>query len=161
MSDTVLRFIPSDPAYVPPEHIHQKAVALLEELMPEGEMCEAEVYHHITFIEQAENLESVICPNCKKIIKVFGLQQNEEIVEWMYNLLDQSNDMPADEMKAKMPCCGQVVPFMSLTFDWPAGFARFELSIWNPEIERPVEKKVIIQLEELLGCSLIEIWAHY
>ena len=34
-----------------------------------------------------------------------------------------------------MPCCGASVLFTSLQFDRPAGFAHFELSIWNPNIE--------------------------
>ncbi|HEX3145554.1 MAG TPA: hypothetical protein VHQ64_16385 [Pyrinomonadaceae bacterium] len=50
MSDTVLKFIPTEPFYIPDARTHANAVALLEKLVPEGEMCEAEVYEHLTFI---------------------------------------------------------------------------------------------------------------
>lgn len=48
-----------------------------------------------------------------------------------------------------------------LKFDWPAGFARFELSIWNPGVDGPLSLDIIQKLEDHLKCKLIEIWAHY
>jgi hypothetical protein len=161
MSDTVLKFIPTDPFYIPDGRTYANAVALLEKLMPEGEMCEAEVYEHLTFIEQGENVESVTCSSCKVTSRIFGSPENEKIGEWLHELIDQSVDVPANSIIAKMPCCGNEVSFSSLTFDWPAGFAFFELSIWNPEVDRPVPGHVITQLEVVLGCKLQQIWAHY
>jgi hypothetical protein len=161
MSDTVLKFIPTEPFYIPDARTHASAVALLEKLMPEGEMCKADVYEHLTFIEQGENLESVTCSSCEVTSRIYGSPQNEEIGEWLSELIEQSVDMPANSIIARMPCCGNEVSFSSLTFDWPAGFGCFELSIWNPEVERPVPADVITQLEVLLGCKLQQIWAHY
>src|SRR5688572_33292948 len=111
MSDTVLKFIPTDPHHIPDQRTQAKAVALLEKLMPEGEMCEAEVYDHLTFIEQAENLESVTCPACKTITRICGSPENEKVGEWLMELIDQSFDVPADSIVVKMPCCGNEVPF--------------------------------------------------
>jgi hypothetical protein len=64
-------------------------------------------------------------------------------------------------MTARMPCCDAVVPFTALTFDWPAGFARFRLSIDNPQVAYPVADKLVGELESILGCSLKQVWALY
>ena len=66
-----------------------------------------------------------------------------------------------NDLAARMPCCGAVVPFTALTFDWPAGFARFRLSIDNPQVERPVATEIVRELERILGCSLTQVWALY
>ena len=31
------------------------------------------------------------------------------------------------------PCCGIATSLGALDYDWPCGFARFEIAIWNPE----------------------------
>lgn len=60
-----------------------------------------------------------------------------------------------------MPCCGERTKFINLQFDGPAGFARFELPVHNPRFTEILDKDKIPVLESLLGCSLLQIRAHY
>ena len=61
-----------------------------------------------------------------------------------------------------MPCCGAEVPFTSLKFDLPAGFARFSLSIWNANVDDGLLTEVqLATIEQVLGCKLAQIRVHY
>jgi hypothetical protein len=64
MSDDVLKLIPADPHFVPSDAAKKAAVAALEKLLPEGERCRTEDFGRVTFIDQGENLESILCPAC-------------------------------------------------------------------------------------------------
>jgi hypothetical protein len=66
MSDHVLSIIPIDQNYIPNAAAQQIAVALLQEMLPDGEMCEAKAYDRLQFIDQGENCEAVLCPSCGK-----------------------------------------------------------------------------------------------
>jgi hypothetical protein len=50
---------------------------------------------------------------------------------------------------------------MDIEFDWPAGFARFELNVMNPNVKDNLTKTQLLQLEEILGCPLKQVRAHY
>jgi len=69
MSDNYLKLIPFDIGFVPDERSHQEAINYLEQLTPDGEEVEVEVYSKVTFIDQGQNLEEVICPSCKASLK--------------------------------------------------------------------------------------------
>jgi hypothetical protein len=60
-----------------------------------------------------------------------------------------------------MPCCQNKVLSTDLTFDWPAGFAKFELSAMNPNINHDLPPEQIAELEVVLKCKLKQIRAHY
>lgn len=66
MSTDYLKLIPTSPTFVPNIAARAAAVAELERLLPEGEECRAEVYDHVTFIDQGENIVAIICPYCGK-----------------------------------------------------------------------------------------------
>ena len=55
MSDTVLKLIPIDPAYVPPESRQHETLAALVKAFPEAEEPQAETYAEVTFIDNGEN----------------------------------------------------------------------------------------------------------
>ena len=55
MSDNILRLIPTEATYVPDAEARVSAVRLLEGFLPDGEMCEAEVYESVTFIDPGAN----------------------------------------------------------------------------------------------------------
>jgi hypothetical protein len=45
--------------------------------------------------------------------------------------------------------------------DWPAEFARFELSILDPGIHDPLSTDQLAKLEKILECELRQVRAHY
>ena len=70
LSDDVLSLIPVDQDYVPSAEARAKAVVLLQELLPDGEMCETKVYDELRFIDQGANCEAVLCPSCGGRLKI-------------------------------------------------------------------------------------------
>jgi len=162
MSDNYLKLIPKDPNFIPDQSTHQDAINLLEELTPDGEEVEAEVYSQLTFIDQGQNLEEIVCPSCSKVLALDPCSEEDADGEKIIEEIDrQSENNELESGLIKMPCCNNNVKTTDLEFEWPAGFAKFELSSLNPEIERPLSEVAIKSLANILGCELIEIWAHY
>lgn len=162
MSDNYLKLIPADSYFVPDESTHQEAITLLEALTPDGEEVEVEIYEQLTFIDQGQNLEAIICPSCNTVLNQDHYSEDETDCEKIFHEIDnQSEGGVLESGFIKMPCCSTMVKTIDLKFNWPAGFSKFELSALNPEIERPLNKDHTKALSEILGCELIEIWAHY
>jgi hypothetical protein len=163
VSDDVLSLIPVDQEYVPSAEAREKAAALLQEMLPDAEMCEAKVYDELHFIDQGQNCEAVLCPSCGRRFAIdYYFTENDPGLTWW---LEMSEAIPEDgsikEVRTSMPCCGASVPFTSLEFDWPAGFAYFELSIWNPNVvDDLLTGEQLGTLEEVLCCKLRQIRAH-
>jgi hypothetical protein len=80
--------------------------------------------------------------------------------EWYYTEIDDRASADFKGVSAEMPCCKQMVPLTTVKFDWPGGFARFELSIWNPEISN-LSPQQLAEFESILGCKLLQVRAHY
>ncbi|BFM48756.1 hypothetical protein [Marinomonas sp. THO17] len=161
MSDNYLKLIPFDMNFVPDERSHQEAINYLEQLTPGGGEVEIEVYSKVTFIDQGQNLEEIICPSCEASLKNDPFSEEESDCEKLFCQIDeQSENGELEESLIKMPCCNAAVKTTDLEFKWPAGFSKFELSALNPDIE-PLSKEQIAALSKILGCELREIWAHY
>jgi hypothetical protein len=160
MSDDVLKIIPKNPDFVPPAGTHEAAVRELQRLT-EGETCEAEVYETIAFIDPGENLEAVVCPKCGQKTQFDYFTDDDPGCTWWYELAERLEETPPSELHSTMPCCGNTVKMIDLTFDWPAGFARFELSIWNPDRATNLDAQQLARLESILGCELRQVRAHY
>lgn len=156
MSDTFLKLVPLDPSFVPGTREQAEAVALLSAAFPEGEDVEAEVYDTVTFIDNGENTEAIICTVCGRSLE-FADELAAEVMRQLNDAIDAG--LVSTETIA-MPCCRSIVAVTSVRFDWPAGFARFELSIRNPNTPRPMPDEVRRRLEVALGSPLLEIWAH-
>jgi hypothetical protein len=58
-----------------------------------------------------------------------------------------------------VPCCGTRAPLNDLTCHWPQGFARFILTVAEPNFADLTAAQVR-ELEALLGCPLRKIWVH-
>jgi hypothetical protein len=90
-----------------------------------------------------------------------SITENDPGVTWWYGADDMLAKAAVADVQIKMPCCGATVPFTSLKFDWPAGFAYVGLVIWNPDIGRKLSAEEMGRFESILGCELSQIWAHY
>lgn len=136
-------------------------MTLLGSFFPEGEDFQAEIYDEIEFIDQGENIEAVICPACEKRLEMDHFTEGDPIVAWWYDLSEVMEEAAVASITTKMPCCGQVVRMMDLEFDWPAGFARFELSVMNPNEADNLTELQLHELEQILDCQLRQVRAHY
>lgn len=153
MSDNLLRIIPANPNYIPDADRRQRALDLLRAMLPDADRCEADVYNELTFIDQGTNCEAVICPSCSARVAADG---------WWWDLTEHLMGRPIAEERVAMPCCGGTVPFTSVAFDWPAGFAHFELCAWNPRVDDNLLALEDLQtLQSVLNCELKQVRTHY
>ena len=71
-----------DQDYIPSAEAQQIAVAQLKEMLPDGEMCRAEAYDQLRFIDQGENGEAVLCPSCGKRFPIDPFTEHDPGVMW-------------------------------------------------------------------------------
>jgi hypothetical protein len=168
VSDTYLKLIPGDSSFVPEPRRHQLAIDKLRMLAPDGEDAEARVYDRVEFIDQGEYLEAVICPLCDSRLEVDYFSEDDPIRAWWDNAMIEADLTRGagtfklnDQCTLEMPCCRRTAKFTYLRFDSSAGFARFELAMLNPDIERPLPEEHMRELEAILGCKLVQVWARY
>lgn len=167
MSDSMFKLIPLEREFVPPVSKHEAAIRKLEEFTPNGEEVEVRVYPHLEFIDQGENLEAIICPSCKKRLELDHFSEDDPIGAWWQQANIEADVHRGEDIfelnsdaTSRMPCCQAEVKFIDLEFDWPGGFAKFELAVSNPDLETLTEQQ-IHELEEILGCRLKLIRAYY
>ncbi|CAM5480056.1 putative protein OS=Streptomyces aurantiogriseus OX=66870 GN=GCM10010251_24850 PE=4 SV=1 [Streptomyces aurantiogriseus] len=142
MSDDVLSVIPTDPHWQPERARADRAAALAAGLSdpddPDAFDAEVEVYWHdtLTPVDCGDNLERITCPLCRSAIDT----------GWWADLLEAHADDGFPTLAAEVPCCGGATTLDALEFDWPCGFARFEIAVWNPE-------RIWFSDEELAGLG--------
>lgn len=154
MSDNVLKLIPRNKNLIPSELLLESAVELLHTLLPNGEMWDSQVYKNVQFIDQGTNFEGIICPLCKKRTDI------DDVADWWSEICEKS-EANGWEFIITTPCCNSEIILTDLLFDWDGGFAKYELTIWNPNVLKPLDGYILRQMEQHLGCELKEIWAHY
>lgn len=166
MSDSMFKLIPVERGFVPPTAKHAAAIRKLEEFAPDGEEVETRVHPHLEFIDQGENLEAIICPSCKKRLEIDHFSEDDPIDKWWHKANDEADVHHGKAVfelnpgaTCRMPCCQAQVKFIDLEFDWPGGFARFELTVSNPDLD--LTHQQIQELEQILGCRLKLIRAYY
>ncbi len=158
MSDNYLRLVPTDPSLVPTQHVATTCVNIVGAVLPDADEIVAESYGHPVFIDQGANLESIICPSCQTTLSF--APENESIRQWWYEVIDEIGDDNVATLEVRMVCCGALVPFASIQFEWPAAVASFEISILNPNVAQ-MPTDTIASLETILSCRIKQVWAHY
>lgn len=127
MSDDVLSIIPTDPYWQPDQDAADHAAALAADLspgVPDDADVEIDVTWHETLavVDCGANLEKIGCPLCGASIDT----------AWWGELLEAHCDDGFTTLEIQVPCCGGQTSLDALDYDWPCGFARFEIAIWNP-----------------------------
>jgi len=160
MSSSVLKFIPLNEQFIPDLVRQKKAKSILEKKYS----CEVEVKNHdeLEFIDQGENLEAVICPECRTRNEIDYFKEEDPILSWWQKVEDK---IPNQIDKLTMPCCSKTINSKALLFDWPAGFAKFSICLWEPDFSKLAEGKIkprhFKKLQSILKSKLIQIEAHY
>jgi hypothetical protein len=162
MSDDVLKLIPEAREFLPPREAAEKARILLEDFFPDGEQAEVEFSETLQFRDGGQNIEKVRCPSCQKTTDIDPFRVNDIGTAWWYEFDDAlSGATDLRKLSVKMPCCGKAASVQDIDFGNAADFSRFELCIWNPSAENGISAEQVAIIEELLGCKLKQIWAHY
>ncbi|MFE6908445.1 hypothetical protein [Streptomyces erythrochromogenes] len=128
MSDDVLSVIPTDPGWQPGQEAADRAFALVEGLAPgvvDGVDVEIDVTWHdaVTAVDCGGNLVRIGCPLCGASIDT----------QWWADLLEDHCDDGFATLDTVTPCCAGATALDALHYEWPCGFARFEIAVWNPE----------------------------
>ncbi|MFF8401706.1 hypothetical protein ACF06P_08745 [Streptomyces sp. NPDC015684] len=152
MSDDVLSIIPSDPQWQPDRDTAARVVALVEDLTASAaDGAEVEMTWHdvVVVVDCGTNLERIGCPLCQGTLDR----------QWWGDLLEDHCDDGFTTLAIDVPCCGGATTLDALDYDWPCGFARFEIAIWNPE--RPwFSDDELAALADRLGHPVRQIRAH-
>ena len=157
MSDTILRLHAADPDYRADGGTAARAKRAAQLMFPGADDVQVEVYPKVTLIDCGENLERIVCPHCGATISVewWGARMDE--------LADDGWENADVDASTPSPCCGEPVTLRSLIYQWPMGFARFTVDVWNPRpwLEADDPNKAAAALGDVVGVSLRGLWAHY
>lgn len=155
VSDGYIRLIPTDREWQPTPEGAAAATAYVARLFsgPEDDVeeVEHEFYDRVTLIDAGENTTRISCSSC----------DGDLDVEWLNDLIEENGES-LDSMDVSVPCCGAVVSLDSLRYDWPVGFARFEVSAMNPtRAKYELDAEELADVAALLGHPVAQILAHY
>jgi hypothetical protein len=153
MSDDVLSIIPTDPSWQPDQDAADRAAALAADLAPGSLDMDVEIdvtwHETLTVVDCGSNLEKITCPLCGAAIDT----------EWWAELLEAHCDDGFATLAIEVPCCGGRTSLDALDYDWPCGFARFEIAIWNPERAWFGDHE-LAALADALGHPVRQVRAH-
>lgn len=150
MSENLLRLIPEQPIFIPEIESQLTAKEFLKSLVAEDCQVQIEVFNEIKFIDAGTNFENIFCPVCGKEIPG----------EWWSAAMDEAYKSQSRQLEVEVPCCKNKSTLHHLKYNFPQGFARFVLTARNPNIP-DFDSRSVGQLEQILGCKLRLIWAHY
>lgn len=155
MSDGYIRLIPTDLHWQPTPEAAAAAVAYVDRLFSApGDAVERvnhEFYDKVTLIDAGEATSRVTCSRCDRDIDP----------QWFYDLIEESGET-FDDLDVTVPCCGAVVALNTLGYDWPVGFARFEVSAMNPtRAKYELDAQELADVTAVLGHPVTQILAHY
>lgn len=160
MATSVILLIPTDPEFVPSALSQEQAVALLQPLLPDvTSVVTARVTEYVEFVAQGENFERIVCPFCS----------TELAIPWWHEAMNKAHEKRFIDLSIDTPCCHIESSLNDLQYEWPAGFARFILELHEPFVRDregvhqmlEMNQNLLGKLEEVLGCPLRVIWAHY
>ncbi|MBK6016011.1 hypothetical protein [Streptomyces sp. MBT53] len=161
MSEDVLSVIPTDPHWQPGREAGERAAALVTRLSAhhgaaaddldadEDPRIDVDWYPIPTAVDCGGNLHRIGCPHCGAPIDR----------EWYADLVEHHpHGFPT--LAVTVPCCAAGTSLDALDYDWPCGFARFEIAVWNPGRLIRFGDDELSAVAETLGHPVRQIRAH-
>ncbi len=152
MSDDYINIIPERPGFVPEEVGRQAALAYFRTIAPAADKITAEVSEQVEFVHCGQNFERIFCPSCGTPITMEVWQ------DWMdqdFRGRDKGFVL-ADHV---LPCCGASASLHDLRYEWPQGFACFNLCAENSNIGKLSDEQCR-EFERLLGAKVRIVYEH-
>ncbi|MFC7550997.1 hypothetical protein [Plantactinospora sp. GCM10030261] len=82
-------------------------------------------------------------------------------MEWFHDLIEENGES-FDSLDVTVPCCRGIVGLDALRYDWPVGFAQFEVSAMSPtRAKYELDERELGDVAGLLGHPVAQILAHY
>ncbi len=151
MSDTVLKIIPTEPAWTPAPTAATAAERLVRErFCPDIRSIASELTDTINFVDPGMELKSVSCPSCRTALDE----------RWWGERMNEAFETSFTNMNLVPPCCAHPTTLNALDYDWPSGFARFVLFAagWTRE---PLTAAELDQVAGVLGYPVRQLFARY
>ncbi|MCE7003334.1 hypothetical protein LWC34_10920 [Kibdelosporangium philippinense] len=152
MSANILSVIPTEPRWQPDKPAAERAIALAERFFADDDRAEIEAcwYSPIMAITSGENLVRITCPSC-----------DGDIDFWWYNDLLERKHAGFDTLAVTVPCCGMATTLDALHYDWPCGYARFQIECMIGGSEREeFTTEEMAEFAAALGHPVRQIRAH-
>lgn len=155
MSDNWIRLIPTDASWEPERSSVDRTVAYVVGLYSgpgdSADEVTAELYDDVALIDSGVNTSSFTCRACSSVTDV----------TWAFEVVNErSSDLT--DLDVVLPCCGAASNLNDLAYDWPLGFARFEIGILNGTRARyELDGSELRQVGQLLGHPVRQVLAHY
>jgi hypothetical protein len=146
VSDNWLRLIPTAPTWVPDRSGEARGKVALQKMAPNAIEVSAESYDEINFVDCGGNFQGIFCSSCGAEVPVF----------WWHEAMDRAHEFRFIELQVTMACCAAVASLNDLQYDWPMGFAQWQLVAVGPERLELTDVE-IRELEDAVGHSLRQI----
>lgn len=155
MSDDWIRVIPTSPSWQPDREAAKSAVEYVSGLFvgPDNALddVQAEFHQGIALIDSGVNTASFTCAACSTVIGI----------EWVLDIVDERSE-DLSNLDVHLPCCGALASLNELDYDWPMGFARFEIGVLNARrATYELDEAELHEVGRLLGHPVRQVLAHY
>lgn len=155
VSDDWIRLFPTSPSWQPESAAAEAAVKYVSCLFDgPGDSADevvAEFHDGVTYIDSGVNTSSFTCSACSTVTGV----------DWVIDVIDERSDDLRD-LNVHLPCCGAAASLNNLDYDWPIGFARFEIGVLNGTRARyELDEWELREVGRLLGHPVRQVLAHY
>lgn len=148
MSDSILRYVPTDPFWQPGPDGVSRAIATLKSIAREADAITPIFEERVTFFNPGENWSGVECSSC-----------GTDAEQWWGDAMDVAYVTEFTNLEVEAPCCGGTVSLNSLRYIWPAAFGRFAIEALNPNIPDTTAEQDL-QVASSLGASVRKIWVR-
>ena len=155
MSDNWIRLIPTSPSWQPDSAAAESAVEYVSGLFAgpgdSADEVEAEFYDEVALIDSGVNTASFTCSVCSAVTEV----------DWVIKVVDERSE-DLNDLNVQLPCCDAEASLDDLDYDWPMGFARFEIGVLNGTRARyELDEFELDEVGKLLGHPVRQVLAHY
>lgn len=147
MSDYYIKIIPVDSDRRVSVQVADKVVEYLKSCII-AYSIEVNIQETPAFVDCGGYLESIICPFCGESL----------FTDWWTKAMNKAYENNFTKLDIKTPCCGKDTSLNELQYDFPCGFACFEIDIMNPREE--LGEKCIKEVEKLLNTPVHVIHAR-
>lgn len=148
MSTNCAKLIPCDYQFIPENESADQAVRFLKQNIKADDIT-YDIFENPEFIDCGENLTEISCPYCKAEI---------DFDRWG-EMMNECSSSDFSNLEISLPCCGKKSSLNDLIYDFPCGFARFEIDISEPEAT--LDDAEIHEVEKLFRQKFKLIEARY
>lgn len=155
VSDNYMRLIPTTPTWEPVAEAAELATRYVASLFagPSDSADEVahEFYGEVVVIDSGVNTESAKCSSCGASVDL----------AWVFEVINERAE-DLSKLDVVLPSCGETSSLNDLEYDWPMGFASFEICVLNGNRDQyELHPDELERVGSLLGHQVRQVLAHY